>query len=182
MSPIPQIITFSLILHLSILTSTIVDGAETETHLHFYFHDIPSGTNPTAVRVAAASSTSTSSTGFGAMVMMDDPLTAEPDLSSALVGRAQGIYALASRDESGHLLMAMNLVFMDKENNGSTLAVLGRNSVFDAIREMPVVGGSGKFRYARGYIHAKSVTFDQTTGNAVVEYNVTVFHQGPVSG
>jgi Dirigent-like protein len=178
MSATTKIITLFLIFHFCLLSLIIVDGAEIETHLHFYFHDIPSGTNPTAVRVAEAPGTTTSPTGFGAMVMMDDPLTAEPDLSSALVGRAQGIYALASRDEGGHLLMALNLVFMDKENNGSTLAVLGRNSVFDKIREMPVVGGSGKFRYARGYIHAKSYIFDQSTGNAVVEYNVTVFHQG----
>lgn len=177
MSSCPKIITLFLIFHLSIVSLTLIDGAETETHLHFFFHDILSGNNPTAVRVAEAPGTNTSTTGFGATVMMDDPLTAGPDPSSALVGRAQGLYALASRDEAGHLLMAMNLVFMDKENNGSTLAVLGRNSVFDPIREMPVVGGSGKFRYARGFIHAKTVTMDQM-GNAVVEYNVTVYHQG----
>ncbi|KAJ4775711.1 Dirigent protein [Rhynchospora pubera] len=178
MFAIAKVITLFLIFHLLILPLTLADGTETQTNLHFYFHDQPGGSNPTAIRVAAASVTSTSPTGFGATVMMDDPLTAGPDVSSALVGRAQGLYALASRDEGGHLLMAMNLVFMDQENNGSTLAVLGRNNVFDPIREMPVIGGSGKFRYARGYIHAKTYTFDQTTGNAVVEYNVTVFHQG----
>ncbi|KAJ1692268.1 hypothetical protein LUZ63_008966 [Rhynchospora breviuscula] len=178
MLAIAKVITLFLTFHLSILPVILADGTKTQTNLHFYFHDLPGGSNPTAIRVAAASVTSTSPTGFGATVMMDDPLTAGPDVSSALVGRAQGLYALASRDEGGHVLMAMNLVFMDQENNGSTLAVLGRNNVFDPIREMPVIGGSGKFRYARGYIHAKTYTFDQTTGNAVVEYNVTVFHQG----
>ncbi|KAJ3681447.1 hypothetical protein LUZ60_015936 [Juncus effusus] len=164
----------TLIFFLQTLTLTLT--AQTETNLHFYFHDIVSGSNPTAIRVAQPSLLSTSLTGFGDMVMMDDPLTSGPDPSSDLVGRAQGIYALASRDEVGHLLMAMNLVFVDQENNGSTISVLGRNSVYDEIREMPIVGGSGKFRMAQGYVHAKTYTLDQMTGDAVVEYNVTVFH------
>ncbi|WOL16078.1 hypothetical protein Cni_G24860 [Canna indica] len=151
-------------------------GRQTQTHLHFFFHDIVAGTKPTAQRVAAASTTNTSPSGFGALVMMDDPLTEGPDVGSKLVGRAQGMYGLASEEETGHLLMAMNLAFVDGEFNGSTLAVLGRNSVFAAVREMPVVGGSGRFRMARGYALAKTHTFELTTGNAVVEYDVYVLH------
>ncbi|CAI9100971.1 OLC1v1038169C1 [Oldenlandia corymbosa var. corymbosa] len=50
------------------------------------------------------------------------------------------------------------------------------NSVFDKVREMPVVGGSGVFRLARGYAQAKTVVFDLKSGDAIVEYNVYVFH------
>ncbi|KAM0946401.1 putative dirigent protein [Dioscorea sansibarensis] len=70
--------------------------------------------------------------------MIDDPLTETPDLSSKLIGRAQGMYAFASQEEFG-LLMAMNIVFVEGEFNGSTLAVLGRNAVFSEVREMPVI-------------------------------------------
>ncbi|XP_021812817.1 dirigent protein 21-like [Prunus avium] len=73
------------------------------SHLHFYFHDIVSGRNPTAVRVAEAPTTNTSLTGFGAVVMMDEPLTVGPELGSKLVGKAQGIYASASQSEVGFL-------------------------------------------------------------------------------
>ncbi|KAL2326898.1 hypothetical protein Fmac_020325 [Flemingia macrophylla] len=58
--------------------------------------------------------------------------------------------------------------------NGSSLAVLGRNAVEDAVREMPVVGGSGVFRFATGYAQAKTHAFGAL--EAVVEYNVYVFH------
>lgn len=119
--------------------------------------------------------TNTSLTGFGAVVMIDDPLTARPELTSKHVGRAQGIYASASQTEVG-FLMVLNFAFMDGKYNGSTLSVLGRNTVFSAVRELPIVGGSGLFRFARGYAHARTHTFDIGSGDAVVEYNVYVFH------
>ncbi|KAJ7971411.1 Dirigent protein [Quillaja saponaria] len=145
------------------------------SHLHFYFHDIVSGRNPTAVRVAEADVTNSSSTLFGATVMIDDPLTVQPEISSKLVGRAQGIYASASQTEAG-LLMVLNFAFMEGKYNGSTLSVLGRNMVFSTVRELPIVGGSGLFRFARGYAQARTHWFDLKTGDAVVEYNAYVFH------
>ncbi|MQM03251.1 hypothetical protein Taro_036024 [Colocasia esculenta] len=152
-------------------------GPEKKTHLHFFFHDVVTGPSPTATRVVEAATTNSSSNGFGAVVMIDDALTERPDPSSKLVGRAQGMYALASRDEVA-LLMALNYHFVDGDYNGSTLAVLGRNSVFSATREMSVVGGTGYFRLARGYAVAKTHTFEMSTGNAVVEYDVYVVHRG----
>ncbi|KAL5739760.1 hypothetical protein ACOSQ2_028940 [Xanthoceras sorbifolium] len=145
------------------------------THLHFYFHDIVTAKNPTAVRVAEAAMTNTSSTLFGAVFMMDDPLTVAPEISSKLVGKAQGIYASASQSEIG-FLMVLNFAFMEGKFNGSNLSVLGRNAVFSGVREMSIVGGSGVFRFARGYAQAKTHTMDLKTGNAVVEYNVYAFH------
>ncbi|XVF82221.1 hypothetical protein PTKIN_Ptkin16aG0027800 [Pterospermum kingtungense] len=144
------------------------------SHLHFYFHDIVAGKNPTAIRVAQAPTTNASSP-FGAVAMMDDPLTVSPDIDSKLVGRAQGIYAIASQSDAS-LLMVYTFAFMEGKYNGSSLSVLGRNSGFSSVRELPIVGGSGVFRLARGYVEAKTHTFDTKTGNAVVEYNVYVFH------
>ncbi|KAJ1433004.1 Dirigent protein [Sesbania bispinosa] len=145
------------------------------SHLHFYFHDILSGTKPTAVKVAEAQMTNTSSTLFGLVTMADDPLTVGPEPDSKLVGKAQGIYGSAGQHELG-LLMVMNLAFTDGKYNGSTLSLLGRNMPLSTVREMPIVGGSGAFRFARGYALAKTHTIDLKTGDAVVEYNVYVFH------
>ncbi|KAJ4977900.1 hypothetical protein NE237_008680 [Protea cynaroides] len=148
---------------------------EKMSHLHFYFHDIVGGRNPTAIRVAEAPSTKTSATGFGIVTMMDDPLTERPEATSKVVGRAQGIYASASQSEVA-FLMTLNFAFMEGKYNGSTLSILGRNTVFSEVREMPVVGGSGLFRFARGYALAKTNWFNITSGDAVVEYNVYVIH------
>ncbi|PNX98877.1 disease resistance response protein [Trifolium pratense] len=143
------------------------------SHIRFYFHDIIGGKNQTAIRVASSPASDKSPTGFGSVMMMDDPLTAKPELDSQIVGRAQGIYASASQSELG-FLMVLNFVFTQGKYNGSSLSVLGRNTVESAVREMPIVGGSGLFRFARGYAHAS--THSIITLEAVVEYNVYVFH------
>lgn len=96
-------------------------------------------------------------------------------MSSKMVGRAQGFYALASKEEIG-LLMAMNFAFVEGKYNGSCITVLGRNTVFSQVREMPVIGGSGLFRFARGYVQARTHTLDLKTGDATVEYSVYVLH------
>ncbi|KAL4183280.1 hypothetical protein AMTRI_Chr11g97380 [Amborella trichopoda] len=150
-------------------------GKENVSHLHFFFHDIVGGPKPTAIRVAEADFTKTSPTGFGAIVMIDDPLTEGPMLSSKLLGRAQGFYASSALEELG-FLMTLNYVFVEGEYKGSTLSILGRNPVMNEVREMAVVGGSGAFRFARGYALAKTHSFNDTTGDAVVEYNVEVIH------
>ena len=143
------------------------------SHFRLYWHDIVGGRNPTAVSVVPPSSNS--STAFGMISVIDDPLTMGPQLSSKMVGRAQGFYASASQQEVG-LLMAMNFAFMEGKYNGSTITVLGRNTVFSKMREMPVIGGSGLFRFARGYVQAKTHWLDLATGDAVVEYNCYVMH------
>ncbi|KAI3765578.1 hypothetical protein L2E82_15616 [Cichorium intybus] len=113
-------------------------------------------------------------TGFGNVVMADDVLTSGPEQNSTVVGWAQGIYASASMEDIG-FLMTMNLAFSDGDFNGSTLSLLGRNPVLHEYREMPIVGGSGVFRMARGIATAKTYSFN-LLGDAIVEYNVIVVH------
>ncbi|XP_057500239.1 dirigent protein 22-like [Actinidia eriantha] len=149
---------------------------EKVTKLHFYFHDIITGNKPTAVQVARANTTSDQSPiAFGAVFVMDDPLTLGPEPNSTLLGRAQGIYASAAMDEVG-FHMTLSYVFTSGEFNGSTLSILGRNPILNTYREMPIVGGSGAFRLARGIATAKTYWFDPTSLNAIVEYNVIVIH------
>ncbi|GMN48691.1 hypothetical protein TIFTF001_017858 [Ficus carica] len=151
------------------------DTKEKVTNLQFFFHDTLSGKTPSAVRIAQAPDTDKSPTLFGAVLMADDPLTETSDPNSKLVGRAQGLYGSAGQQDLG-LLMAMNFGFTDGEYNGSSISILGRNAAFNAVREMPVVGGTGIFRLARGYALAHTHWFDPLTGDAIVGYNVTVVH------
>ncbi|KAL6963740.1 hypothetical protein U1Q18_034745 [Sarracenia purpurea var. burkii] len=148
---------------------------EKVARLHFYFHDTLSGKNPTAVLVTRPNTTSTESLSFGSIYMFDDPLTVGPELNSTLVGRAQGIYASAAL-ESVSLLEAINYVFTAGAYNGSTLSILGRNAILNKYRELPIVGGTGVFRLARGFATVSTYSFNTTSGNAVVEYNVVVIH------
>uniref|UniRef100_A0A1D1YWC4 Dirigent protein n=1 Tax=Anthurium amnicola TaxID=1678845 RepID=A0A1D1YWC4_9ARAE len=150
-------------------------GTEKTTQLHFYFQEISAGPNPSVMRVAQANTTDASPTSFGAVFVADNPLTEGPELTSRLLGRAQGVYSAASREEYA-LMMALNLVFVEGEYNGSALTMMGRNPIFHAAREMPIVGGSGHFRLARGYALLRTIRLDSKSGVVTVEYNVTVIH------
>ncbi|XP_021278117.1 dirigent protein 22-like isoform X1 [Herrania umbratica] len=143
------------------------------SRFRIYWHDIVSGRNATSIQVVQPPNGS--ATGFGIISMIDDPLTEGPKLSSKMVGRAQGFYALSSQEEIG-LLMSMNFAFTVGKYNGSTITVLGRNTVLSKVREMPVIGGSGLFRFARGYVQARTHTFNLKTGDAIIQYTCYVLH------
>ncbi|KAF8011782.1 hypothetical protein BT93_I0045 [Corymbia citriodora subsp. variegata] len=119
--------------------------------------------------------TKESQTLFGAVNIMDDPLTEGPEPESPLVGRAQGFYGLVGL-ESMALLMDMNLVFTSPKYGSSTLSILGRNPVLETSRELPIVGGTGIFRLASGIATAKTYFLNLTSGDAIVEYNVVAMH------
>ncbi|KAL4616122.1 hypothetical protein ACB092_07G176300 [Castanea dentata] len=120
------------------------------SRLNFYYQDTHSGKNPSAVAVAEASTTNKSPTSFGLVNIFDNPLTEGPEPTSKL--------------EELELLMAMNFVFTTGKFNGSSLTILGRNAVFHPIREMPIVGGTGAFRLARGFVTAKTPVLNFTSG------------------
>uniref|UniRef100_A0A7N2N2D0 Dirigent protein n=1 Tax=Quercus lobata TaxID=97700 RepID=A0A7N2N2D0_QUELO len=51
-----------------------------------------------------------------------------------------------------------------------------RKAVFHPIREMPIVGGTGAFRLARGFVTAKTHVLNFTSGDAIIEYHVVAIH------
>uniref|UniRef100_A0ACD5U9N8 Uncharacterized protein n=1 Tax=Avena sativa TaxID=4498 RepID=A0ACD5U9N8_AVESA len=125
-----------------------------DTHLHFFLHDQVSGSNPTAVQIIKGPATSSSAfpgVDFGDTTVIDDPLTESPSATSAAVGRAQGYYMLSSQS-GAVLMMCVNLLLTTGDYNGSTLAVVGRDDIMADTRELSVVGGTGKFRMATGYV------------------------------
>lgn len=145
------------------------------TRLRFYVHDTLSGKNPSAVQVAQASTTKKSPTFFGAVFIFDDPLTEGPEPTFRPVGRAQGLYGSAEQQELA-LLEAMNFVFTAGKLNASSLTILGRNAALQPPSEMPIIGGTGVFRLARGFVTANVHSLNVTTGNGILEYNVVAIH------
>ncbi|KAK4414524.1 Dirigent protein 23 [Sesamum alatum] len=152
-----------------LLESITVSRMEKTTHLHFYFQEVLSGKNPTAVKIIG------DGRGFGTTLMIDDALTQGLGRDSKVIGRAQGMYSSAAQNDIA-FLMVVTFAFTEGMYNGSSISMLGRNHVVDDVREMPIVGGSGAFRFARGYALAHTVWFDPNTGDASVEYNVSVVH------
>lgn len=145
------------------------------TELRFYLHDIVSGPNPTNIPIAMANYTTHSPTYFGLMATIDDLLTSESSPDSEIVGRAQGLFVSAALEKLG-LHMTYNFVFTSGKYNGSTLSLIGHNPFKDQYRELPIVGGSGVFRLARGSAMLNTINYNITSGDAIVEYNVVVLH------
>ncbi|XP_030518372.2 dirigent protein 22-like [Rhodamnia argentea] len=131
--------------------------------------------NFTAAQVASAPTTSQSSTSFGNVFVLIDMLKLGPDVGSKLVGGAQGLTSSASDAESA-LLVAVNFVFTQLKPNGSTLSMLGRNSLALEVREMAVAGGTGAFQLSRCYVRTRTHSIDRTSGLILSEYDVYVLH------
>ncbi|XP_027124087.1 pterocarpan synthase 1-like [Coffea arabica] len=143
------------------------------TELHFYVHDTVTAKNPSAILVAQANTTSKSPTMFGATYVFDDPMTVGPEPSSKVIGRAHGVYSSVSKEDAS-LIVILNLAFNDGQFKGSTLSVLGSYPLSQKYKEMPILGGSGAFRLARGIVTARAIATDGL--NEIIEFHVLVLH------
>ncbi|MED6163502.1 hypothetical protein PIB30_080539 [Stylosanthes scabra] len=163
------------------VSSKVVGRAEgvyvstSESDLEFYWQDIVGGSNATAINVVQPLAKWAQTTLFGEIRVLDNPLTSEPSLSSKVLGRVQGIYVGESQTEPV-LFMAGTLVFYEGRFNGSTIHIIARNVVLDKVRENTIVGGTGVFRFAKGYAEARTVTYNAKTGDSTVQYDVYVYH------
>ncbi|KAF7850426.1 hypothetical protein BT93_L5500 [Corymbia citriodora subsp. variegata] len=137
-----------------------------------YLHEIFDGSNATLAYAAHGNATNLV---FGTVSVLNDILALGPEASSKVVGRAQALSAIASQTESA-LTMIMNFVFTDGKFNGSVLTIAGRNNLNLKVRELPIVGGTGAFRYARGYVRTSTIFINQINKTALAEYNVSVLH------
>ncbi|PIN24857.1 hypothetical protein CDL12_02410 [Handroanthus impetiginosus] len=147
-----------------------------KTHLHFYLHDILSGKNPTAVQISGPKPTPNNPTPFGSIFALDDPITEGPELSSKVIGNAQGTYLSSNQGKDLNLVLSIDIGFTAGKFNGSSISVFSRNPVTEKHREIAIVGGRGRFRYARGFIAVNTYYLNTTNGDAVLEYNAEIIH------
>nr|CAB3491089.1 unnamed protein product [Digitaria exilis] len=153
--------------------ATAAPSGQKELHLRVYWQDRASG-NATVVTVAKAASTNTSTTRFSAVNVMDDALTVGQNMNtSKIIGHAQGIY-VSDSIETSSVMMAMNFVFIEGPYKGGSIAIFGPNFIEREVREMSIIGGTGVFRYARGYVQARSVWLNPSTADATIKYDIFV--------
>ncbi|EAY99640.1 hypothetical protein OsI_21619 [Oryza sativa Indica Group] len=158
---------FALVLLLLAGGGGLLPAAEAASaHLHFFMHDTLTGPTPTAVQVLNGPRGH-----FGDTIVIDDVLTAAASRSSAAVGRAKGQYIWASSGNP-ELLVTMEVVLTSGPFAGSSVTVVGRDDIAAPVRELSVVGGTGEFRMASGYVLWKTVSLDHP--NAILELDVYV--------
>lgn len=158
------------------LISVALAGAAATTHLRFYMHDTVTaspGSPATVVPVARGTTPlpGDPTTRFGDMYVVDDPLTEGPGVASPAVGRAQGFYLFAAQHELA-VMHCLTMVFTAGRHNGSYVVVQARDAVLDKVRELPVVGGAGRFRGATGYGLLRTHYFNPSNKNAVLRIDM----------
>ncbi|RLM58202.1 hypothetical protein C2845_PM18G05430 [Panicum miliaceum] len=147
-------------------------SAIARTHLHFYMHDEYTGPNPTAALIvpgrAPLPDTVGTSRRFGDIAVMNNALTEGPQR-----GSQRGFTVRVSECGSVNAL-SMHLVMEDGEFVGSSLVVNSRVDTDLAMRESVIVGGTGRFRFARGYALSRSYDYDLAKGG-IVEIDVYLY-------
>ncbi|PVH33960.1 LOW QUALITY PROTEIN: hypothetical protein PAHAL_8G109500 [Panicum hallii] len=168
------------------------EAAAATAHLHFYIHYEYTSPRPSALRVVSGrrrsmllppSPPSSDDGGggvavaaqFGDIVVLNNALTEGPWASSARVSAAQGFGVRLS--EGGVVShVTLHLVLEAGEHRGSSVTVSCRIDVDAKVRESVVLGGTGKFRFARGYMLTSNYDYDLARGG-VVEFDVHLLLQ-----
>lgn len=144
-----------------------------QTTYVFYLQDTTTGPNATVAAVAGIKGRNWNFNTFGSMFVVDDPVTVGPSPSSAIVGRAQGMLVVSSRDGT-NVNAVLSVVFSSWQYNGSTLELQGINRQNENVRTLSVVSGTGQFRFARGYAALQTVAYDPVSARSTVRFTITL--------
>lgn len=132
-------------------------------HLRLYVH------NNTAV----LSANPHEPRNFGDLVVYDNVLRSGRHASSPQVGSMQGLGVSSDVTDATTTTM-FNLAFTGGKHNGSSIAVFGVFRLADA-SDWSIIGGSGQFRRARGYVLNRQVLNPTTTLTAQMDAYVTFY-------
>lgn len=148
-----------------------------ETHMSLFFQDFAGGPNATVTPVAGIPGKKWGFLEFGTVYVTDDPITVGMKRDSPEIARGQGIYVTSSLDGgSSHVSVSIAFTAKDDVRHGSTLELQGRSLQLENVREVSVVSGTGKFRFARGYATFETVYYEHSTLYSVIRCNITIMH------
>ncbi|GAU31880.1 hypothetical protein TSUD_270650 [Trifolium subterraneum] len=163
-----KLMSFSILFFLII---NIVNAQQ--SNLVYYLQDIGKGNNPTVATVIGINGRVWSYNTFGTIFVVDDPVLLEPSPLSTQVGKAQGVITVTSID-GANVNIVLSLVFNDVQYGRSTLQIQGSSHQRDNLRELSVIGGTGRFRFARGYVVFETVSYDPTNNHSVIKLAITL--------
>ncbi|KZV47249.1 dirigent protein 22-like [Dorcoceras hygrometricum] len=151
----------------------LINAKEKTAIIHCYVQDALGGPKATVWEVARSVQTVNSPTTFGQVRVVDDLLTAGADRDSEKLGRTQGLITSSDLSEPA-LTMNLNFYFNAGQHKGSSICIGGRNPMNNKDRELPIIGGTGVFRMARGYAITNTLSFDAVSNYGVLEYTFYV--------
>ncbi|XP_027171914.1 dirigent protein 19-like [Coffea eugenioides] len=126
------------------------------THLTVYDHEYRSGDAHPIFPVAGLPNKTWGFNQFGTVFVLDNFLTQSISPRSGLVGRLQGLVAVASLDNI-NLELAFMILFSNGKYNGITVEIKGIVIQSVDVKEVAIVRGTKQFRHATGYITFETV-------------------------
>ncbi|TKY66984.1 Dirigent protein 2 [Spatholobus suberectus] len=163
--------SFSLLL-ISITMLYQANGqAPLQTTLVFYLQDIARGPNATVAPVTGINGRDWTYDQFGTIFAIDDPVMLSPSPLSAPVGRAQGLLVVSAHD-GANVNAVLSIVFTNLQYSGSTLEIQGVSRQREDYKELSVVSGTGRFRFARGYAAFETAFYDAETAHSIIRLTI----------
>ncbi|KAG6534951.1 hypothetical protein ZIOFF_008865 [Zingiber officinale] len=154
-------VVLARLINIAVLTAS----AENYLHLRFFQHERILGTPNATVVLSVNADNSGLATGFGNIVAYDNALRETTDLRAPIIGHSQGLGIGSDRSgASGFTVFSM--VFTGGKYNGSSLDIQGifiSQPLLETVSERAIVGGTGRFRGARGYLLSKEIVLTPET-------------------
>ncbi|XP_004506278.1 dirigent protein 2-like [Cicer arietinum] len=168
-----KIMSFTILI---LIIATNMANSQTppnQTTLVFYLQDIGKGLNATVSPVIGINGRVWSYNTFGTIFVVDDPVMVSPSPFSTQIGRAQGVITVTSLD-GANVNILLSIVFNNMQYSGSTLEIQGTSRQRDNSRELSIVGGTGRFRFARGFAVFETVSFDAPNVHSIIRLTITL--------
>ncbi|KAK6919385.1 Dirigent protein [Dillenia turbinata] len=165
----------SIFLVVSTIVTCLASNQFQETNMVIYTQGKFTSPGLTDIPVAGIAGSPWFFTTFGTIYVTDDNITTTIDRNSDMIGHAHGIYVASTLDGSS-VYVAMSVWFTSGVYEGSTIELQGTSILEMEFREVAVVSGTGKFRFARGYATWQTAFVDQVNGYGTDRLNITVFH------
>ncbi|KAL7216298.1 hypothetical protein ACSBR1_028277 [Camellia fascicularis] len=162
-----------LILLVIFASSQAYDYHFIETNMTLYFQEYYAGPNATVNKLTGIPGNIWAFDSFGTIYAVDDQITQSPDKNSSEIARGQGIYITSSLD-GANMQVLISIVFTSNEYNGSTLEIQGHNIQLADVKEISVVGGTGKFKFAKGIATFETICTDKSIFYSLIRCNFSV--------
>ncbi|KAH7300486.1 hypothetical protein KP509_24G064800 [Ceratopteris richardii] len=120
-------------------------------HLSFYLQQ-EIGLNELIMVPAARPPVNGTATGFGMQMVYEFIMTQTEDPDSAVMGYVRGTALAVNNTAAATVFVVNNVVHMDFNGVQGTLSQQGEGVFTDSSWEFSIVGGTGAFRMARGYM------------------------------
>ncbi|XP_050227014.1 dirigent protein 4-like [Mercurialis annua] len=151
------------------------------TKLSLFLHYNLGGNDANAAIIAQPNRTTNTNSlyPFGTLLAVNSGLRVSAEPTSELVGRAKGLsVAVSQQDDENLLVLCLDFGYTKGKFKGSSFVACSRGSAVEPFSELAVIGGTEKFRMAKGFVMSQiySRGVSATGIFAIYKVHATLFH------